>query len=87
MPEAWPLVALACGGWGTGVLPGSMEARKGPSDPKRGKEPGPGAYYEGVEGDPTTSRSRLRKVVPPSSFFRSKVPKAMSLAKGYSRWR
>ena len=58
-----------------GLAFGSMEARKGPSDPKKGREPGPGAY-DGAEGDTNSGSKRVRKVVPPSSFFRSKVPKA-----------
>ncbi|CAK9029213.1 Kinesin-related protein 6 (Kinesin family member 6) (Kinesin-13) [Durusdinium trenchii] len=65
---------------GSGTLAfGSMEARRGVSDPRKGQEPGPGAYYEGVEGDATSSR-KPRKVVPPSSFFRSTVPKDVMVA-------
>ncbi|CAE7353702.1 dnaJ [Symbiodinium sp. KB8] len=58
-----------------------MEARRGIADPKKGQEPGPGAYYEGVPGeasqgsDPGSEPRRVRKVFPPSSFFRSTVPK------------
>lgn len=65
---------------------GSMEARRGIADPKKGQEPGPGAYYEGVPGeasqgsDPGSEPRRVRKVFPPSSFFRSTVPKDIMVA-------
>lgn len=65
---------------------GSMEARRGIADPKKGQEPGPGAYYEGVPGeasqgsDPGSEPRRVGKVFPPSSFFRSTVPKDIMVA-------
>ncbi|CAK9026048.1 unnamed protein product [Durusdinium trenchii] len=70
---------------GSGTLAfGSMEARRGVSDPRKGQEPGPGAYYEGVEVRECRRGSKEaqkpRKVVPPSSFFRSTVPKDVMVA-------
>lgn len=61
-----------------------MEARKGPDagGSKREERPGPGAYYEGVEEMEIASRTsdnsqprKPRKFKPPSSMFRSTVPK------------
>ncbi|CAE7483438.1 proB, partial [Symbiodinium natans] len=66
---------------------GSMEARRGIADTKKGQDPGPGAYYEGVPGEDSRGSAdqgreprRPRKVFPPSSFFRSTVPKDIMVA-------
>eukprot|EP00434_Breviolum_minutum_P021053 symbB.v1.2.018574.t1/scaffold1485.1/size118442/6 len=63
---------------------GSMEARRGLSDPKKGQEPGPGAYYDGLEESSSVSGGatgrKPHRMFPPSSFFRSTVPKDVMVA-------
>ncbi|CAJ1354324.1 unnamed protein product [Effrenium voratum] len=71
--QLWRHSSVSILGSTGGLAFGSMEARRGIADAKKAQEPGPGAY-QNSEGEDSAPR-KPRRVFPPSSFFRSTVPK------------